>query len=113
MVHVDGDVLGDDFFHEGNKALGNPAKDDARIRSPVGIRQLENEIGRTGDLPALHRRPKELLFRVEMPQHGGGRDAELAGDVGEGRGLEAFGGEDAPCRFQQFVLGDSRRPAHL
>lgn len=52
VVHVDRNVLGDDFFDEGNKALGNAAQYDPRVRSTIHLRQAEDEIGRTGKTPA-------------------------------------------------------------
>ena len=111
-MHVDGDVFGNDFFEEGHEALGDATKHEARIASTIDVCELQDEIRRAGDSPA-HGRQEELLFRVGMPQEGGGRDAELAGDVCKSGRFKSLRGEDAPRCVQQFLSRDPRRPAHL
>ena len=112
LMHVDGDILGNDLFHERHETLGDASKDHARIAARVDVLEIEDELRRRGDARA-HRRAEEVLLRPRMPQDGRGSNAQLARDVGECRGIEAFGREHAPCGFQELLAGDPRRPAHL
>jgi hypothetical protein len=112
-VHVDGDVLPDDALNEGDEALGDAAQDFARIGgSGIDGGELANEIRHVDGRSAAHGRREEGLLGVEMAQDSRGRDVELERDVSQSRGLEPFGGEDAPGRGQQLIAGDSRRPSH-
>ena len=112
FVHVDGDVLGNDLFHEWHEALGDAAEHDARIARRIDVLEIEDKLRRGGDARA-HRRSEELLLRARMPKDRGGRDAQLVGDVGQRGRIEAFRGEHTSCRFQELFAGDPRRPAHL
>jgi len=112
LVHVDGDVLGDELLGERDEALGDPSEHDARIGPGVEPVEIEDEIGRGSD-PRTHRGAEELLLRARVPQHRRGRDAQLAGDVGERGRVEAFRREHVPRRLQQLLPRDPRRPSHL
>jgi hypothetical protein len=112
VVHVDGDVLGDDFFGEGNEVLSDRAQDDARICPGIDMDELENEIRRAGDARA-HRRLEQLLFRVEVTQDGRGGHAQLRRDIGERGALESLYREHPAGGFTNLLPADARRAAHL
>ena len=111
-MHEDGDVLSDDFLGERHEPFGDAPEDDARIGPGVNALELDDERRRLRQLRA-HRCTEQLLLRSRVTQDGRRSDAELAGDVGERRRVEALGGEDAPCRFQQLLPGNPCRAAHL
>jgi hypothetical protein len=112
LVHVDGDVFGNDFFHERHKALGDAAQHDAWIARRIDVLEIEDELRRGGDAGA-HRRAEEILLRARMPQNRRRRDVQLAGDVGQCRGIEALRGEHMSGRLQELLAGDPGRPSHL
>ena len=91
--------------------LRDIAQHGTRVGAPVHASELEDEVGRRGDLPA-HRRFKKLLFGFEVAQDGRGRDAELRRDVGQRRPLEPLYREDPPRGFKKLIAGDARRPTH-
>ena len=110
-VHVDGEVLSDRAGDEGDELLGQAAKYDARILGAAGGLEAD-DAGRQLDVPRAHGGRKEGLLGGNVAKDGGGGDAELGGDVGEGGGLEALLGEDASRRFQKMFASDRRRTAH-
>jgi len=110
-VHVDGEVLGDGLGDERHELLGQTAQDDARILGAAGGLEMDDG-GRQLDVPRAHGRGEEVLLRPRVAQDGGGRDVELGGDVGEGGGLEAFLGEDAPGGLEELLAGDGGGAAH-
>jgi len=112
LVHVDGDVLRDDFLDERYEAFGDASQHHARIAGRIDMLQLENDVGRGGDARA-HRGPEKVLLGPRMPQNRGRSDAKLARDVGERCRVEPFRREDAPCGVQQLLPGNACRPAHL
>lgn len=59
VVHVDGDVFGDDFFGEGDEFFGDPAQNYTRILPGIDVCELEDEI-RGSDDPSMHRELEEL-----------------------------------------------------
>ena len=112
LVHVHGDVLGNDFFHERHEALGDASQHDAGIAVGVHVLEIEDELRRRGDARA-HRCAEEVLFRPGVAQDGRGRDPQLAGDVGERCGVETLRRKHVPRRFQELLAGDPRRASHL
>lgn len=110
-VHVDGEVLGDGAGDERHELLGQAAEDDAWILGAAG--GLEMDDGRRHfDVAGAHGRREEGLLRPHVPQHGGRRDFQLGGNVGEGGGLEALGGKDAAGSLEELLAGDGRWAAH-
>lgn len=101
LVHVDGDVLADDFLDERNELLGDPPQHPARIRAGIDVLQLDDERRRPRQ-PGAHRCAKEVLLRSGMTQDGGGSDVQLAGDVRERRRIEALRREDAARGLQEL-----------
>jgi len=101
-VHINSNVFRDYFLGERNEALGNPAKHEPWIGMHVDTSEIKNEFRRRRD-PRAHRRPEQLLLRVDMTEHGGRRDVELAGDVGESGRFESLRGKYAPRRIQELV----------
>ena len=110
-VHVDGEVLGDGAGDEGDELLRQAAQHDARILGAADSLEAD-DAGRQLDVPRAHGRGEEGLLGGDVAEDRGGSDVELGGDVGEGGGLEALLGEDAPRRFQKAFTGDRRRTAH-
>ena len=110
-VHEDGDVLGEDVSGEGDELLGDPAQYDARVGGGIDVRQLHDERRRLDR--QMHGLGEESLLRRHVPQHGGRRDAQLAGDVGERGAVEALGRENAAGHGEQLFLANGRRPSHL
>ena len=110
-VHVDGEVLGDGAGDEGDELLRQAAEHDARILGAAGGLEAD-DAGRQLDVPRAHGRGEEGLLGGDVAEDRGGSDVELGGDVGEGGGLEALLGEDAPRRFQQAFAVNRRRAAH-
>jgi hypothetical protein len=110
-MHINRDVFRDDLFHERDETLRDGAQDDARVGSSVDLCQLQDEIG-GGRHPPSHRETEELLFRVDMAQHGSRRDAQLRCNIGERRPLEPLYCEDPPGGFKKLLSRDPRRPAH-
>ena len=110
-VHVDGEVLGDGAGDEGDEFLGQAAQHDARVLGAAGGLEAD-DAGWQLDVPRAHGGGEEGLLGRNVAEDRGGGDAELGGDVGEGGGLEAFRGEDAPRGFEEAFAGDRRRAAH-
>lgn len=111
-MHVDREVLGDRAGDEGNELLGQPAQHDARVRGCVDVRELRHA-ARQLDVVRAHGRGEERLLGRHVAQHRGGGDVQLAGDVGQRGGLEAFGGENAPRGVEELFPGDARGASHL
>jgi len=111
-VHEDGDVFADQFFSERHELFGNRPKNHARITPGIRVTQVENHIGRRGH-PAAHRLAEQLELRRRVAQHCRRSDMELAGDVGQRRGVKPLRGEHASCGFQKLLARDPCRPAHL
>lgn len=61
LVHVDGDVLADDFLDERDELLGDAAQDPARIGPGIDVLQLDDERRRCGK-PGAHRGAEKLLL---------------------------------------------------
>jgi hypothetical protein len=61
LVHIDGDVLADDFLDERNELLGDTAQHAARIGPGVDVFQPDDERRRTRQARA-HRRAEQLLL---------------------------------------------------
>ena len=112
LMHEDGDVLSDDFLGERHEALGDLPEDDSRIAASIDVLKRDDERRRGRQLCA-HRRTKQLLLRSRVTQDRRGSDVKLAGDVRERGGVESLRGEHAPCRLQQLLPGNPRRPSHL
>jgi hypothetical protein len=110
-VHVDGEVLGDGAGDERHELLGQAAEDDARILGAAGGLQPD-DARRQLDVARAHGRSEEGLLGRDVAQHRGRRDLQLGRDVGEGGGLEAFGGEDAARGLEELLAGDGRWTAH-
>jgi len=111
LMHVDCDVLRDRFLHEGDESPGDIAQHDSRIGAGVGVRQLEDAIGRGGDA-AAHGGLKKLLFGFEISQDCRRTDAELRCDIGQCRGLESFYREHPAGGFKKLIAGDARGASH-
>lgn len=111
VVHVDGEIRRDRLLRERDEALGDGAQNNVRIGRRTERAQLGDEL-RHLNRAALQRRDEEIVFRAEVTQHGGGRDAQLGGDVGERGRFVALLDEDAACRFQQLFAGDAWRSSH-
>lgn len=112
-VHGHDDAGGDDVGDERHDLVRDAGENDARIALRVDRAQLEDDRWRTDEHAALHRQAEELLLRADVTEERGGRDAELAADVGQGGGLEAFSRKDAASGLDDLFPGDRRRPAHL
>jgi hypothetical protein len=110
-VHVDGEVLGDGARDERDELLGQAAEDDARVLGAAGGLQPD-DARRQLDVARAHGRGEKGLLGRRVAQDRGRRDAELRGDVGEGGGLEALRGEDAPGGLEELFAGDGRWAAH-
>jgi hypothetical protein len=109
-VHGHDDAAGDDVLGKGDELRGEAAEDDAR----VGVAGGRGQVGDRGrDLDPLHGLGEELVLGVDVAQERGGGDVELAGDVGQGGGGEALGGEDAAGGVEDLIAADARRAAHL
>lgn len=110
-VHEHGHVLGQDVLGERDELLGDAAQHDAGIGGGIDLGQLHDERRRLDR--QVHGLGEEGLLRRHVPQHGGRRDVELAGDVGERGGFEAFRREHAAGHAQQLFFVDGGGPAHL
>lgn len=110
-VHVDGEVLGDGAGDEGDELLRQAPQHDTRILGAASGLEPD-DAGRQLDVPRAHGRGEEGLLGGDVAEDGGRGDVELRGDVGEGRGFEAFGGEDAAGGLEDLLAGDGRRAAH-
>jgi hypothetical protein len=112
-MHGHDDAAGDDALGEGDELRGQAAQDEAR----VGVAGRRGELGdgrrNLDGRAAAHGLGEELVFRVDVAEQGGGGDAELAGDVGQGGGGEALRGEDAAGGVEELIAADARRPSHL
>lgn len=101
-MHVYGDVLGDDSFHEWNEPLGNAAEDDSRVDAGINVREVHDEVGRRSDA-AAHGETEEFQLRLHVTQDGRRGDAQLRSDIRERRSLESLFCKNPPCRLQQLV----------
>ncbi len=112
-MHVDGDVLPDDFLDERNESFADIAQDHTRVRGRrIDRGKLADEVRHVDRRSAAHGLGKKGLLGIEMAEDSGGRDLEPERDVSQSRGLEALRGEDATCRCQQLLARDSRRSSH-
>jgi hypothetical protein len=112
-LHEDGHGLADDALAEGDEAAGQRAEHIARIfLGGVDVLQLEDEARRRGHA-RLHGGGEEGLLAVEVAEDGGGRDPELAGDVGQRGAVEALFAEDAAGRLEEGVAGDACGSSYL
>ena len=107
------DVRADHPLGEGDELLGDAAEDRARIRRGRGGGELEDAGGGVDDFCAAHGLAEEGVFGIDVPEEGGRRDVQLAGDVGESGGGEALRGEDASGGGEDLLAPNARRPAHL
>lgn len=107
------DVAGDHLLGEGDELLGDAAEDHARIFGGRGRGQGEDAGRRLDDLRAAHGLGEERVLGADVAEKRGGRDLELAGDVGQGGGGEALGGEDAAGGVEDLIAADARGAAHL
>lgn len=110
-VHVDGEVLGDRVRDERHEFLGQPPQHDARILGTAGGLEMDDGGGHL-DVPRAHGRGEKRLLRLRVAQQRRRREAELRGDVGEGRGLEAFRRENAAGGLENIVAADGGRASH-
>lgn len=113
LVHGHGDARADDPAHEGDESLGEPAEHDARILGGVGLQQLEDAARWTDQLTLVHRRVEEVLLGLEVAEDRRWGDGEAPGDVGEGRAVEAAGGECVTRGVEDLIAVDARLAAHL
>jgi hypothetical protein len=109
-VHVDDDVLGDALLGERHEPLREAAQHGARVVLR-GVHTLE--LGDERWNAPTHRGEEERLLRAEVPEDGRRRDAELAGDVGERRAVEALRRERLARRREDLIAADPRGSAHL
>jgi hypothetical protein len=112
-MHGHDDAAGDDALGEGDELLGDAPKNQARVRVGRRAHQLANGGGDLDGLAAAHRLGEERVFGDGVAEQRGGRHAELAGDVGQGGGGEALGGENAAGGVEDLIAADARRAAHL
>lgn len=112
-MHGDDDARGQHVLDERHESFGDPAQNDARIGPGIDVRQLEDAGGRIEQHAALHRQAEQGLLGIDVAEDGGGGDAELAGDIGQSRGIEALRREDAAGGVDEAVSGDGRGAAHL
>jgi hypothetical protein len=110
VVKLDGDVLRDRRRRERDPFLGKPAQHDSSVRG-IGCLQVEDALRQ--DHGPAHGLVEEVLLGLEVTQDRRGRDAEDAGDIGEGRRLEPFQGKDVTRRIEDLRPGDARWTAHL
>jgi hypothetical protein len=107
------DMAADHPLRERHELLGDPAQDHPRVFGTRRGRQNEDAGRRLDDLRAVHGFGEQLILRPDVAEERRGGDAQLAGDVGQGGGGEAFGGEDAPGGVEELIAADARRAAHL
>lgn len=112
-VHGHDDARGEHVPDERHELLGDAPEHDARIGFRIDLRQLEDALRRIEEHAALHGQTEESLLGVDMAKDRRRGDAELAGDVGQRRGVEALRREDAAGGIDQAVFGDGRGAAHL
>lgn len=111
-LHVDGHGGADDALGEGDELFGQRTQHQARVLlRRVDAGQRDDERRRRGEAGG-HGGGKEGLLRGEVPQDGGGGDAQGLGDVGQRGAVEALLGEDAAGGFEDVVAGDAWRAAH-
>lgn len=110
-MHEDGDVRGDRVLHERHELLGEGAEDDARVGGRIDALQGIDEL-RHFQLPRTHGLGEEGLLRIDVAEDRRRGDAELFGDVGQRRGLEALRGEDVRSGGQKLFAGDAGRASH-
>ena len=112
VVHLQRQVLRQSALHERDPFSGHTSQHDARIGRCVRRGQVEDALRQRDGVPA-HGRVEEILLRLKVPQEGGRGDAELAGDVGERRSLEAFQRENASGGLENLLAAEDRWTAHL
>ena len=112
-VHGHDDAAGDDALGKGDELRGQAAEDDAGIGVAGRGGQIGHGRGKLDGRAAAHGLGEEGVLRVDVPEQRGGSHAELAGDIREGGGGEALGGEDAAGGVEDLIAADARRPAHL
>lgn len=113
LVHGDDDAGGDDPLGERDELLGDAAEDGARIGVGGGGGELEDAGRRLEHRTALHGLVEEGVLGVDVAEERRGGDVQLAGDVGQGGGGEAFGGEDAAGGVEDLIAADARGASHL
>jgi hypothetical protein len=113
LVHGDDDACGEDGLDERDHVLREAAQNGARVARRVDVRQFADACRRLHHLAALHGLIEELLLGADVAEDGGRRDAELAGDVGEGCGGEPFAGEELAGGGEELVTPDARWASHL
>ena len=112
LVHVNGDHGRDDAGEKWDQLARKLPENGSRILFP-GQRLEHVERRRQLDVARLHRLEEELLLRLDVAEERGGRDVQLARDVGQRRRLEALPGEDAAGRGEQLGPLDGCRASHL
>lgn len=111
LVHAEHHVLHDGLAREGEPLLRYTPKNDARIRRGVDALEIEDARGQLDT--ASHGRVEQGLLRLEVPQHRRGRDAEVAGDIGERGRRESLLREDGARRLKDLLAADGRWASHL
>jgi hypothetical protein len=109
----DDDVAADHPLGERDELLGDAAEDRARIVRGGGGCQGEDARRRLDDLRAAHGFGEQRVLRPDVAKERGGGDVQLAGDIGQGGGGEALGGEDPAGGVEDLVAADARGAAHL
>jgi hypothetical protein len=112
-VHGHDDAAGDDALGERNELGGDAAEDQAGV--DVGRRrgQLADCRGNLDGRAAVHGVVEEGVLRADVAEKRRRGDAELAGDVGQGRRGITLRGEDAAGGVDDLFAADARRAAHL
>ena len=112
-MHGHDDAAGDDALGKRDELGGNAAEDDARVDFGRSRGELADGGGDLDRRAAVHGVVEESVLGADVAEEGGRSDAEPAGDIGEGGGGEALGGEDAPGSVENLIARDARRAAHL
>lgn len=113
VVLRDDDLRADHGLGERHELLGHAAEDGARVGVAGRGGELQDRGRRVDALAAAHRLAEERVLRVDMTEERRRGDAELAGDVGQRGGGEAFGREDAAGGVEELIAAEARRAAHL
>ena len=112
-MHGHDDAASDDALGEGNEPLGDAPEYDARIGLGRRAHQFADRGWDFDRFAAAHRLGEEGILGDGVAEQRGGGHAELAGDVGQRGGGEAFGGEDSAGGVEDLVAADARRTSHL
>jgi len=107
------DVAADHLLGERDELLGDAPEDHPRVFGSRRGSESENARRRLDDLRAAHGLGEQRVLRANVAKERRGRDAELAGDVGQGGGGETLGGEDAAGGVEDLIAADARGAAHL